>query len=167
MTFLYNEKRFSDLIIFCWTNIEINFTEAVAAEFGIHYSDERADFIGEKLEFETKKEFLSMRGLWRNDVILLDHEREAIDQFQSFRNKIFHDIRATPFGYSPEVQKNLMLLAIEAKNASDKLRISIVAKNRPPYNQEADLKNRASFKAKYLAWKPQAETEKKLIEMSR
>jgi len=157
LTFLYNEKRFADLIIFAWANVEINFSVAVSAELGLHESDQIAELVAKFLDFQQKKKFLSKRGLLEDAVLNLD-ERKAISVFQEFRNKIFHDLRATQFGYNPVDKKKLMLLAIEAKNASDKLRQFCVDKNHPVYNQELDSRE-GNWKEEWLDWIPQPNTE--------
>ena len=80
--YLRRTKKFADLILFAWANIEANFTMAVASEFGLHHTDDKAKFLESELTFEQKKHFLKQQAVWADEV-LTKEERRAIENSKS------------------------------------------------------------------------------------
>ena len=137
--YLRRTKKFADLILFAWANIEANFTMAVASEFGLHHTDDKAKFLESELTFEQKKHFLKQQGIWADEV-LAKEERRAIENFQEFRSDIFHDMASSQFGLGSMQKEHIMDQAVSAMEASDKMRMKALERNYARYGKEHFLK---------------------------
>lgn len=62
------KRRFSDLILLAWSEIEFNIDQIVAREFGLFYRDKKARILLE-MNFGKKLEFLKENGVITKDEV--------------------------------------------------------------------------------------------------
>ncbi|MGI0092000.1 MAG: hypothetical protein ACREBS_09840 [Nitrososphaerales archaeon] len=137
--FLRRTRKFADLMLFVWVNVEADFTIAVASEFGLHHTDDKAKFLAHELTFEQKKRFLKQQGIWADEV-LTKEERRAIENFQESRNNIFDDLAQSQFGLGSMQKEHIMDQAMNAMEASDKMMMKALERNYARYGRERFLK---------------------------
>ncbi|MDG6997353.1 MAG: hypothetical protein JRN52_15660 [Nitrososphaerota archaeon] len=133
--FLRRKRKFADLMLLAWANIEQNFTTAVASEFGLDHADDKAKFLENELTLEQKKLFLKQQGIW-GDEVLTKEERRAIENFQEFRNDIFHDLTSSQFELGSMQREHIMDQALAAMEASDKMKMKALERNYAKYDKE-------------------------------
>jgi hypothetical protein len=84
MEFFRRTKRFSDLILLAWGLVEFDTNQLVARQYGLFYTDEKAIAILEQLTFNQKLSIL------RKLNVISKEDYDVIQQFQRYRNKLFH-----------------------------------------------------------------------------
>lgn len=84
MEYFRRKKRFADLILLAWSNIEFNVNQIVAGELGFFFRDEKAASLNKMLTFDQKLRFL------RENAVISKKEYSVINSFQKYRNQLFH-----------------------------------------------------------------------------
>lgn len=80
-------RRFSDLILLAWSEVEFNIDQLVARQYGLFadfaHFDKKTRFLLDT-SFQRKLEFL------RDCQVINNEEVSVIKEFQEFRNRLFH-----------------------------------------------------------------------------
>ena len=84
MEFFRRTKRFSDLILLAWGLVEFDTDQIFARQYGLYYTDEKAIAVLEQLAFNQKLSIL------RKLNVISKEDYGVIQQFQLYRNKLFH-----------------------------------------------------------------------------
>ena len=108
LQYFRRKRRFSDLILLAWSEIEFHIDQIVAKQFGLFYEDKKAQILLE-LNFQKKLDFLKKNGVITKD------EYDTFQKFQKYRNKLFHG-KEQPFFIllSDEARDEIMDNAVEA-----------------------------------------------------
>lgn len=101
------KRQFSDLILLAWSEIEFHIDQIIAKEFGLVYTDEKAQILLE-MNFQKKLEFL------KKNKVITKEEYDTIKMFQEYRNKLFHGKKPFFFLLSDEEKEKIMDNAVEA-----------------------------------------------------
>lgn len=113
MEFFRRTKRFSDMILLAWGLVEFDTNQLVARQYGLYYVDEKAIAILEQLTFNQKLSIL------RKLNVISKEDCEVIQQFQHYRNKLFHgDEEASFYFIMTDAEKEPII-----ENAVDAVKI--------------------------------------------
>ena len=113
LQYFRRKRRFSDLILLAWSIIEFDIDQIVANQFGLFYTDKKAQILLE-LNFQKKLDFLKKNGVITKD------EYDTFKNFQKNRNNLFHGGhllgKEQPFFFtlSDEVKDEIMDNAVKA-----------------------------------------------------
>jgi hypothetical protein len=98
--FFRRTKRFSDLILLAWGVVEFDTNEIVSQQYGLHYTDEKADPLLRELTFDKKLNIL------RKLNVISKEDYKVVLRFQNYRNKLFHgDEEAWAFFLMSDAEK--------------------------------------------------------------
>lgn len=109
LEFFRRTRRFSDLILSAWSQIEFNIDQLVARQYDLlRYlpNDKRIRFILDN-SFQRKLELLKDRH------VITNKEASVIKKFQEYRNRLFHG-KESFFMLPSEEEDEIMDNAIEA-----------------------------------------------------
>jgi hypothetical protein len=134
LTYFRRKRRFSDLILLSWSEIEFNIDQIVAREFGLFYEDKKAQILLE-MSFQKKLVFLK-----ENKVITTD-EYKIFKKFQEYRNRLFHG-KEHPFFLilNDEAKDEIMDNAVKAAQLSLDIGLGIPIQEREPSTLPKDFK---------------------------
>ena len=108
LQYFRRKRRFSDLILLAWSIIEFDIDQIVADQFGLFYTDKKAQILLE-LNFQKKLDFLKKNG------VITKGEYNTFKEFKKYRNKLFHgDEQPFFFILSDEAKDEIMDNAVKA-----------------------------------------------------